>query len=250
MAASKTTHPHRSLAPPPRRRVCPPLPLPPAARAMGFPASGRDGARRDLRGGFYRRGIPPRHRPCAGALAGRRRRRAALPALDPALLRDVYRTLLRVRVLGDEVRALSAAERIGGVPETRGHEAAAVGAAAALDARRRGRAGAAGMAVPPVPWFAGSGGGRAAARDRERPGAWPASSRLHHRAAGRSMCCPPLISRPPSCRTRPGWPGRCKMQKKTDRRARVSRRPRRAPRISTRPSTSPVSTACRSCSSA
>ncbi len=60
--------------------------------------------------------------------------RAALPALDPALLREVYRTLLRVRVLGDEVRALSAAERIAGVPETRGYEAAAVGAAAALDA--------------------------------------------------------------------------------------------------------------------
>src|SRR3954449_12237621 len=59
--------------------------------------------------------------------------RAGLPALDPALLREVYRSLLRVRVLGDEVRALSAAERIAGVPETRGYEAAAVGAAAALD---------------------------------------------------------------------------------------------------------------------
>ena len=35
---------------------------------------------------------------------------AGLPALDPALLREVYRSLLRVRVLGDEVRALSAAD--------------------------------------------------------------------------------------------------------------------------------------------
>jgi TPP-dependent pyruvate/acetoin dehydrogenase alpha subunit len=40
--------------------------------------------------------------------------------------------MLRVRVLGDEVRALAAAERLGAVPETRGYEAAVVGATAAL----------------------------------------------------------------------------------------------------------------------
>jgi TPP-dependent pyruvate/acetoin dehydrogenase alpha subunit len=58
--------------------------------------------------------------------------KAARPTVEAAALRDAYRTMLRVRVLGDEVRALAAAERIGAVPETRGYEAAVVGAAAAL----------------------------------------------------------------------------------------------------------------------
>jgi 2-oxoisovalerate dehydrogenase E1 component alpha subunit len=65
---------------------------------------------------------------------GRLDPKAPVPALEGAVLREAYRTMLRVRVLGDEARALAAAERIAATPETSGLEAAVVGAAAALGA--------------------------------------------------------------------------------------------------------------------
>jgi len=59
--------------------------------------------------------------------------RAALPALEPARLRDLYRTMLRVRAVDHAIEALAKEERIGPVPSRRGTEAAVVGAAAALE---------------------------------------------------------------------------------------------------------------------
>jgi 2-oxoisovalerate dehydrogenase E1 component alpha subunit len=59
--------------------------------------------------------------------------RAALPALEPARLRDLYRTMLRVRAVDHAIEALAKEERIGAVPGRRGLEAAVVGAAAALE---------------------------------------------------------------------------------------------------------------------
>ncbi len=202
--------PFRSLARRRRRRVCPPLPLPPRGPRDGLPRI-RAGMG-DLGATFVEAFSDEEHRRATGLARVLSPDgivdRAGLPALDPALLREVYRTLLRVRVLGDEVRALSAAERIAGVPETRGYEAAAVGAAAALDAGRRDRAGASGWRCRHVSWSAGPGRGRAAPRDGQRPGAGPASSRAASRRRGLSTCCPPLISRPPGCRMRRAWPGR------------------------------------------
>jgi len=60
--------------------------------------------------------------------------RAAMPALSAEVVRDLYRTMLRMRVLGERARALVAEGRIAGYPDTRGAEAAIVGAAAALSA--------------------------------------------------------------------------------------------------------------------
>jgi len=58
--------------------------------------------------------------------------RQALPAFEPAALRDAYRTMLRARALDAAARELVRAERIGSYAETAGTEAAVVGAVAAL----------------------------------------------------------------------------------------------------------------------
>jgi pyruvate dehydrogenase E1 component alpha subunit len=60
--------------------------------------------------------------------------RTAMPALSAAAARDAYRTMLRMRVLGERARALVSDGRIAGYPDTRGAEAAIIGAAAALAA--------------------------------------------------------------------------------------------------------------------
>ncbi len=60
--------------------------------------------------------------------------KTAMPALSPEAARDAYRTMLRIRVLGERARALVSEGRIAGYPDTRGAEAAIVGAAAALAA--------------------------------------------------------------------------------------------------------------------
>ena len=59
---------------------------------------------------------------------------AATPALSGEAARDAYRTMLRIRILGDRARALVSEGRIAGYPDMRGAEAAIVGAAAALAA--------------------------------------------------------------------------------------------------------------------
>jgi pyruvate dehydrogenase E1 component subunit alpha len=59
--------------------------------------------------------------------------RAGVPALAPAALKECYRTMLRIRALGDRVQALADGERLP-LPGTHGYEAAIVGAVAALEA--------------------------------------------------------------------------------------------------------------------
>jgi pyruvate dehydrogenase E1 component alpha subunit len=58
--------------------------------------------------------------------------RTSLPAFEPAVLREAYRTMLRARALDAAARELVRVERIGSYVETRGTEAAVVGAMAAL----------------------------------------------------------------------------------------------------------------------
>ena len=58
--------------------------------------------------------------------------RAALPAFEPAVLRDAVRAMLRTRALDAAARELVKRERIGSYAETTGTEAAVVGAVAAL----------------------------------------------------------------------------------------------------------------------
>jgi pyruvate dehydrogenase E1 component alpha subunit/2-oxoisovalerate dehydrogenase E1 component alpha subunit len=58
-----------------------------------------------------------------------------LPALEPALLRELHRAMLRSRVLGEKMLLLQRQGRIGFFAESRGQEAAVVGGAAALEAR-------------------------------------------------------------------------------------------------------------------
>jgi pyruvate dehydrogenase E1 component alpha subunit len=58
--------------------------------------------------------------------------RTSLPAFEPAPLREAYRAMLRARALDAAARELVRAERIGSYAETRGTEAAVVGAMAAL----------------------------------------------------------------------------------------------------------------------
>jgi pyruvate dehydrogenase E1 component alpha subunit len=58
--------------------------------------------------------------------------RAALPAFEPAVLRDALRAMLRARALDVAARELVKRERIGSYPETAGTEGAVVGAVAAL----------------------------------------------------------------------------------------------------------------------
>jgi pyruvate dehydrogenase E1 component alpha subunit len=66
--------------------------------------------------------------------------RAGVPALEPAALRECYRTMLRIRALGDRADARAHAhgeladERGDAAPGTHGSEAAIVGAVAALAA--------------------------------------------------------------------------------------------------------------------
>src|SRR5262245_23218931 len=60
--------------------------------------------------------------------------RAGVPALAPEALRECYRTMLRLRVLGDRLAALAKGEQPPGLPTTHGYEAAIVGAVAALEA--------------------------------------------------------------------------------------------------------------------
>ena len=59
--------------------------------------------------------------------------RAGVPALEPAALRECYRTMLRIRALGE--RAADRAGREPGevVPDARGYEAAIVGSVSALE---------------------------------------------------------------------------------------------------------------------
>ena len=58
--------------------------------------------------------------------------RTSLPAFEPPVLREAYLTMLRARALDAAARELVSAERIGSYAETRGTEAAVVGAMAVL----------------------------------------------------------------------------------------------------------------------
>ena len=64
--------------------------------------------------------------------------RAGVPALEPAALRECYRTMLRIRALGDRAGARAEGELADGrdeaAPGTHGAEAAIVGAVAAVQA--------------------------------------------------------------------------------------------------------------------
>jgi pyruvate dehydrogenase E1 component alpha subunit len=61
--------------------------------------------------------------------------RAGVPALAPAALRECYRTMLRIRALDERAGAgAEGDEPADPVPSTRGHEAAIVGAIAAVEA--------------------------------------------------------------------------------------------------------------------
>src|SRR5215468_11025428 len=61
--------------------------------------------------------------------------RAGVPALATAALRDCYRTMLRIRALDERTRpGAEGDEPADPIPSTRGHEAAIVGAVAALEA--------------------------------------------------------------------------------------------------------------------
>jgi pyruvate dehydrogenase E1 component alpha subunit len=59
----------------------------------------------------------------------------AVPRLEPALLRDLHRGMLRSRVLDERMMHLQRQGRIGFYAEARGQEAAVVGAVAALEPR-------------------------------------------------------------------------------------------------------------------
>ena len=63
---------------------------------------------------------------------GNRSTAQALPAFEPAVLRDAVRAMLRARALDAAARELVKRERIGSYAETTGTEAAVVGAVAAL----------------------------------------------------------------------------------------------------------------------
>jgi len=58
--------------------------------------------------------------------------RAAAPALAPEVLREAYRTMLRLRVLDERLRAQADGDAADASPGTRGYEAGIVGAVAAL----------------------------------------------------------------------------------------------------------------------
>jgi TPP-dependent pyruvate/acetoin dehydrogenase alpha subunit len=60
--------------------------------------------------------------------------RAGVPALTPEVLREAYRTMLRLRVLDERLRAQADSEAADASPGTRGYEAGIVGAVAALQA--------------------------------------------------------------------------------------------------------------------
>ena len=60
--------------------------------------------------------------------------RAAVPALAPEVLREAYRTMLRLRVLDERLRAQTDGDAADASPGTRGYEAGIVGAIAALQA--------------------------------------------------------------------------------------------------------------------
>jgi TPP-dependent pyruvate/acetoin dehydrogenase alpha subunit len=60
--------------------------------------------------------------------------RAAMPPLSPERARDAFRTMLRIRVLGERAQALVGEGRVAGHPDARGAEAAIVGAVAAVAA--------------------------------------------------------------------------------------------------------------------
>ena len=59
---------------------------------------------------------------------------AAVPALAPEALRECYRTMLRIRALDERARAGAEGDPSDGLLGPRGHEAAIVGAVAALAA--------------------------------------------------------------------------------------------------------------------
>ena len=54
--------------------------------------------------------------------------RAAVPRLEPAKLTEIYRSMLRIRVLDERMMALQRQGRIGFYAEARGQEAAVIGA--------------------------------------------------------------------------------------------------------------------------
>jgi pyruvate dehydrogenase E1 component subunit alpha len=58
----------------------------------------------------------------------------AVPALDPAALREIYRGMVRIRIIDERLLALQRQGRIGFYAEARGQEAAVIGAVAALAA--------------------------------------------------------------------------------------------------------------------
>ena len=66
------------------------------------------------------------------AADGRVADRARLPALDPAALRAIYQSMLRIRVLDERLLNLQRQGRIGFYAEARGQEASIIGPAAAL----------------------------------------------------------------------------------------------------------------------
>ncbi len=77
------------------------------------------------------------HRRATGLLSvlpadGQKIDRAAVPAFEPAALREAVRAMLRARALDAAARELVKRERIGSYAETAGTEAAIVGAVAAL----------------------------------------------------------------------------------------------------------------------
>jgi pyruvate dehydrogenase E1 component alpha subunit/2-oxoisovalerate dehydrogenase E1 component alpha subunit len=58
----------------------------------------------------------------------------AVPALDAAALREIYRGMVRIRIIDERLMALQRQGRIGFYAEARGQEAAVIGAVAALAA--------------------------------------------------------------------------------------------------------------------
>ena len=152
--------------------------------------------------------------------------RAGVPALEPAALRECYRTMLRIRALGDRARARAQGERLTSRATPRratcGCEAAIVGAVAALEAddivvpgrREAGR----GAVARPLRRGAGRGRGHpararraarvaarrdaAAARDRHRLGDEDAGQGAGQgQAAAASWCWPSSTGRRPAPRT-------------------------------------------------
>jgi pyruvate dehydrogenase E1 component alpha subunit len=65
---------------------------------------------------------------------GRANEKAEIPALEPAALRELYRGMLRARVLDEKMLLLQRQGRIAFYAEARGQEASVVGAVAALEA--------------------------------------------------------------------------------------------------------------------